>query len=78
MSVDNLDKFNKVYDDMDLPHETVIHNYINAERILEQSKKDEEAKKTFNPKELNFVQVSRLVEQKAIDRLIDVHVKLRI
>ena len=76
VSVDNLDKFNKVYDDMDLPHETVIHNYINAERILEQSKKDEEAKKTFNPKELNFVQVSRLVEQKAIDRLIDVHVKL--
>ena len=76
MSVDNLDKFNKVYDDMDLPHETVIHNYINAERILELSKKDEEAKKTFNPKELNFVQVSRLVEQKAIDRLIDVHVKL--
>ncbi len=46
------------------------------QEILELSKKDEEAKKTFNPKELNFVQVSRLVEQKAIDRLIDVHVKL--
>ena len=76
VSVDNLDKFNKVYDDMDLPHETVIHNYINAERILELSEKDEEAKKTFNSRELNLVQVSRLVEQKAVDRLIDVHAKL--
>ncbi len=76
VSVDNLDKFNKVYDDMDLPHETVIHNYINAERILELSRQDEEAKNTFNQKELNLVQVSRLVEQKAIDRLIEVHVKL--
>lgn len=76
VSVDNLDKFNKVYDDMDLPHETVIHNYINAKRILELSKQDEEVKETFNQRELNLVQVSRLVEQKAIDRLIEVHARL--
>ena len=76
VSVDNLDKFNKIYDDIDLPHETVIHNYINAERILELSKEDEEVKQTFNQKELNLVQVSRLVEQKAIDRLIEVHTRI--
>ena len=75
VSIDNLDKFNKVYDDMDLPHETVINNYINAERILELSKENIDDENLFNG-EVNFVQVSRLVEQKGIDRLIKVHSKL--
>lgn len=74
VSVDNLDKFNKVYDDMPLPHEKVIKNYINYERILELS--NSEYEKFFNSKETNIIQVSRLVEQKAIDRLIEVHTKL--
>ena len=74
VSVDNLDKFNKVYDDMLLPHEKVIKNYINSERIIELSKKENE--KIFNSDEVNIVQVSRLVEQKGIERLIDVHTKL--
>ena len=76
VSIDNLDKFNKIYDDMDLPHETVIYNYIDSERILELSSKDEDAKKIFKDSELNILQVSRLVEQKGIDRLIKVHAKL--
>lgn len=74
VSVDNLDKFNKVYDDMLLPHEKVIKNYINSERIIELSKKENE--KIFNSDEVNIVQVSRLVEQKGIERLIKVHTKL--
>ena len=76
--MDNLDKFNKVYDDMDLPHETVINNYINSERILKlaEEKMPEEDEELFNLKEPTFVQVSRLVEQKAVDRLIKVHSKL--
>ena len=55
VSVDNLDKFNKVYDDMLLPHEKVIKNYINSERIIELSKKENE--KIFNSDEVNIVQV---------------------
>ena len=78
VSMDNLDKFNKVYDDMDLPHETVINNYINSERILElaEDRITEGDEELFKTKEPIFVQVSRLVEQKAIDRLIKVHSKL--
>ena len=74
VSIDNLDKFNKLYDDMDLPHETVINNYINSERILKLAK--EPIKDVFKKEDVNIVQVSRLVEQKAIDRLIRVHSKL--
>lgn len=74
VSIDNLDKFNKLYDDMDLPHETVINNYINSERILKLAK--EPIEDVFKNEDVNIVQVSRLVEQKAIDRLIRVHSKL--
>lgn len=76
VSIDNLDKFNKIYDDMDLPHETVVNNYINAERILKLSNEKMEDEIIFKNNEVNLVQVSRLVEQKAIDRLIKVHSKL--
>ena len=78
VSIDNLDKFNKVYDDMLLPHEKVVNNYINSQRILDLAKKEikKEDKNLFTDKTLKIVQVSRLVEQKAIDRLIKVHAKL--
>lgn len=93
VSMDNLDKFNKLYDDMDLPHETVINNYIDSNRILKLAEekveqdifngneekhniKEDNAKRNRNTKDVNLVQVSRLVEQKAIDRLIKVHTKL--
>ena len=59
---------------MDLPHETVINNYINSERILKLAK--EPIEDVFKKEDVNIVQVSRLVEQKAIDRLIRVHSKL--
>lgn len=74
VSRDNQEKFNKVYDDIILPKETMIKNYINNKRIEELSSKKHE--KIFNEKEINILQVSRLVEQKAIDRLIRVHAKL--
>ena len=76
VSMDNIDKFNKLYDDILLPKEKVIHNYINQERILKLAEDTKEYKDFFNKKDLNIVQVSRLVEQKAIDRLINVHSKL--
>ena len=74
VSMDNLDKFNKIFDDMPLPKEKVIKNYINSERILKLA--TEEPDFNFNKDEINIVQVSRLVEQKAINRLIDVHANL--
>ena len=74
VSIDNLDKFNKVYDDMLLPHEKVIHNYINADRVLDLARED--VREIFDKTETNIVQVSRLVGQKAVDRLINVHAKL--
>lgn len=66
---------------MDLPHEKVINNYINSERILKLAEKDliEQDKKVFATEENDgpiIVQVSRLVSQKAIERLIRVHSKL--
>ena len=76
VSVDNLDKFNKTYDDMLLPHEKVINNYINKERVLELANNQKECDGVFDKKEVNLLQVSRLVEQKGIDRLIDIHSKL--
>lgn len=108
VSMDNLDKFNKIYDDMDLPHEKVINNYIDSERILKlaEEKMSEEDEKLLKADKVNNVndanknnqvdrasnidksdntnfiagptilQVSRLVSQKAIDRLIKVHSKL--
>ena len=78
VSISNLDKFNKVYDDMLLPKEKVINNYIDEKRIIELSKEElsEEDNKLFNIKEPVFLQVSRLVPQKAIDRLIEVHSNL--
>ena len=60
----------------------VIYNYINKERVLRLSEEKKEEKlikdiaKKDNNYEKNFVVVSRLVKQKAIDRLIRVHKKL--
>lgn len=74
VSNDNKDKFNKVYDDILLPKEFVVKNYINGDRIIELSKEKHET--IFSKDEINIVQVSRLVEQKAIDRMIKVHANL--
>lgn len=75
VSIDNMNKFNKVYDDIQLPHVKVINNYIDSNRILKLS--DEKlTKDIFNSDTVNILQISRLVEQKAIDRLINVHSKL--
>ena len=52
----------------------VIYNYINKENVIKKSK--EKLKEEFSKNTINFVTVTRLVEQKAIDRLIKVHQKL--
>ena len=76
VSKDNLDKFNKVYSNLDNENinKKVSYNYIDKERILQKSCENVDV--SFNDNNINFVSVARLVEQKGIDRLIKVHKRL--
>lgn len=76
VSNDNLKAFEKTYPEINKSKKEVIYNYIDAKRILNLAKKEEEYNNKFDKDEINLVQVSRLVEQKAIERLIDVHINL--
>ena len=73
VSKDNLDKFNKMYPSINV-EKKVIHNYIDKEEVLRKAKEKQEV--DFDRNEFNLVTVTRLVEQKGIDRLIDIHKKL--
>lgn len=73
VSEDNKESFKKVYNKNKVEKE-VIYNYIDNQRVLE--KANELADIEFQSDGINFVTVARLVEQKAIDRLINVHNKL--
>ena len=74
VSEQNKIAFNKLYR-IDELKEEIINNYINKDRILELAEK--EAGQECIEKEIpSIVVLSRLVEQKAIDRLIKIHKKL--
>jgi len=75
VSKDNLEKFNKVYN-IEISKK-VIYNYIDRENVAKKAmiEDDKDLGKLSNDI-FNFVTVARLVEQKAIDRLINVHSKL--
>ena len=73
VSKDNLEKFNKLYPEIKVDKE-VIYNYIDKEKVLKKSEDGQDIE--FDKNIINFVTVTRLVEQKAIDRLIKVHKKL--
>ena len=75
VSEDNKKSFEKTYPELkNNVEEKVIYNYIDKESIIKKSKEIQSV--DFNSKGINFVTVARLVEQKAIDRLIKVHSKL--
>lgn len=79
VSEDNRNKFEQIYPDLrnselEKVHKRVVYNYIDKDLVLEKAK--EKSNIEFNKNELNFVSVCRLVEQKAIERLIEVHKKL--
>lgn len=73
VSKDNLDKFEECYPN-NKSKKRVIYNYIDADVVLKKcaNKEAKEIKKDLP----SFVQVSRLTDQKAVSRLIDVHKKL--
>ena len=79
VSKDNLKKFNEEYKDIRNKYlepikKEVIYNYIDKENIIK--KAEEKMDVELNKDILNFITVARLVEQKGIDRLIEVHNKL--
>jgi len=74
VSRDNLEKFQKQYSNIDKEKLEVIYNYINPEIVKEKAKEQVELELDAN--DLNIGIVARLVPQKALDRLIEVHTKL--
>ena len=72
VSKDNLEEFEKTYPNIK-NEKQVIYNYLDSKSIIEKAKQDIEE---FDKNTINFVTVARLVEQKAIDRLIKVHSNL--
>ena len=72
VSNDNLKKFESTYKTKN--NKKVIYNFIEKDEVLKKSNSKVEV--NFNEKTINFVSVCRLVEQKAVDRLINVHSKL--
>ena len=73
VSKDNMEKFNEIYPDVKVDKQ-VINNYIDKEKVLKKAQEGQEIE--FDKNVINFVTVTRLVEPKAIDRLIKVHKKL--
>ena len=76
VSKENLNNFNEIYNTKKLKEipKKVIYNYIDSKRVIEKSNEEENI--DFKKDKINFVSVARLVEQKAIDRLIKVHKRL--
>ncbi len=72
VSNDNKKSFEKVYKIGN--KKQVIYNYIDSNKVI--NKSNEKLEMEFNKNEFNIVTVARLVEQKAIDRLVNVHKRL--
>ena len=73
VSKDNKEKFKEIYPNINVDKQ-VIYNYIDKKKVLRKAEDGQDIK--FDENVINFVTVTRLVEQKAIDRLIKVHKKL--
>ena len=76
VSEDNKNEFNKLFKIKDIEEkEEVIYNYLDKEKVLEKAKMQvgQEYISNFVP---SIITIARLVPQKAIDRLINVHKRL--
>lgn len=72
VSSENKEDFEGIYGKQ--KNAKIIRNYIDYKKVLEKSKLDESI--PFKSNEINIISVCRLVEQKAIDRFIEIHKKL--
>ena len=75
VSNDNKNVFNNVYNISNIEKEEVIYNYIDKSRIIEKSNINL-GQEYIDNNSPSIITVARLVEQKAIDRLINVHKRL--
>ena len=73
VSKDNMERFDEIYPNVKIDKQ-VINNYIDKEKVLKKAQEGQEIE--FDKNVINFVTFTRLVEPKAIDRLIKVHKKL--
>lgn len=73
VSKDNMKKFKEYFPDVKANMQ-VIYNYLNTDSVKEKAKAFKVTE--IDKKCVSFVQVSRLVDQKAVLRLLDVHKKL--
>ena len=74
VSKDNMDKFQNVYNNLNVENMHVIYNYIDKDVVIKKSNVNINIELDQNV--TNFLTVCRLVKQKAIDRFIRVHSKL--
>lgn len=74
VSKDSKEKFETINPNINKDKLEVIYNYINKANVINMAQ--EEVEIPFKQDEINFVLAARLVEVKAIDRLIRVHEKL--
>lgn len=70
----SMEQFKNAYPSLNEEKLQVIHNYINKENVIK--KANEEAEVNFSKETFNVVTVARLMKEKGIDRLINVHKKL--
>lgn len=76
VSNDNKDVFNNLFRIKELENkEEIIYNYIDKDKILEKAKM-EIGQEYIDNKLPSIITIARLVPQKAIDRLINVHKRL--
>lgn len=75
VSQDNQENFKKQYPKIDENKMQVIHNYINAENVIQ--KAQEPIELNLDENIFNVGVVARYTKQKALDRLIQVHTKLK-
>jgi len=73
VSQDNLTKFQNYFPTNTISKQ-VIYNYLNSSTVIKKATLNKVTE--INPHTLSFVQVSRLVNQKGLDRLIKVHSEL--
>ncbi|MBQ9181620.1 MAG: glycosyltransferase [Bacilli bacterium] len=73
VSHDNLEKFKNTFINNTV-EKRIIYNYLNVDSIVKKS--NEFIPTEIKHDKISFLQVSRLVEQKGLDRLLEVHKKL--
>lgn len=74
VSKDNLDKFKILYPTINENRLKLIYNYIDAQNVRKKANSNLDIE--FEDNKINFVTVARLTKQKAIDRLLKVHIDL--